>query len=145
MIPKLQMQKLKRLISLWQGLKTWKMFQRKVQFQVFVTFSFSILLILSVKLFLSSSRILLTDVMFAGSSIAVFHSCRHENSCKHGNRAWGTPSKLYTVSIFSLCLTLRMLEELQSTILNSVHQGDLSSFYCCQTLSFNYLFSFFQK
>ena len=58
---------------------------------------------------------------------------RHENSRKHGKLAWGTPSKLYIVSPFSLYLKVMLLEEPQSTILFSDHQGDLSNLYCWQT------------
>ena len=46
---------------------------------------------------------------------------RHENSCKHSKRAWGTPSKLYTLNLIPLCLTVRLLEEPQSTILYCAH------------------------
>ena len=45
----------------------------------------------------------------------MYTSClmiRHDNS-------WGTPSKLYTVNPLPLCLTVRLLEEPQSSILNS--------------------------
>ena len=46
-------------------------------------------------------------------------SSRHKNSRKYRRRAAGTPFNVYTVNIFPLCLTARLLEEQQTTFLNS--------------------------